>query len=87
MGTDVVATEEQVNTARTAILRQLSASGIADGYHSVAHALEELNMWDFINNQANVIAALHAFSVRDNAIIHKLTMAGAYVKLDLDLEE
>ena len=87
MGTDVVATKEQVNTALKGILMQLETTGIAEGYDSVTHALHEKDMWDFIMNQAEVIASLHAFSVRDNAMIHKLTMAGAYVKLPGVLEE
>ena len=87
MGTDVEPTRQQVQTALNGILLQLSTTGIADGYESLADALHEKDMWDFIMNQANVIASLHAFSIRDNNIINKLTMAGAYVKLDGVLEE
>jgi hypothetical protein len=78
MGTDVVATPEQVNTALRAIMTQLSTTGIADGFDSMAQALEELNMWEFVLNQARVVAQLQAFSVRDNNIINKLTMSGAF---------
>lgn len=85
MGTDVEPTAQQRTIALEGILRQLSASGIADNYDSLSHALEELDMWEFIYNQAMVVASLQAFSVRDTAIINKLTMAGAYVKLDVDL--
>lgn len=84
---DVIATDEQVQMCRSAILRQLGASGIANNYESLAEALDAMNMWDFIDNQARVQAQYVAFSTRDNAIIHKLTMAGAYVKLDLNLED
>jgi len=87
MGTDVIATPTQVQTALNGIITQLSSSGIADGYDSVAHALEAMNMWDFIFNQAHVVAQMTAFSVRDNAIINKLTHAGAYVKLEGVLED
>jgi len=65
----------------------LGASGIARGFESFAEALTELDMWDFVENQAKVQAQLHAFSVRDNAIIQELTEAGAYVKLDLENKE
>ena len=86
MGTDVIATPQQVQTALTGILTQLSVSGIARDYDSLAEALHELNMWEFVINQAEVVAHLHAFSCRDNAIINKLTHAGAYVKLEGVLE-
>ena len=68
---DVIATDTQVNTARSAVLTQLGASGIAKGFDSLSHAIRELDLWDFVENQAHVIAQLHAFSVRDNAIIHE----------------
>lgn len=84
---DVIATEQQVHLARMAVLSQLGASGIADGYDSLADALNKMNMWDFVNNQAQVTAQHVAFAARDTAIINKLTMAGAYVKLDIDLED
>ena len=87
MGTDVEPTKQQVQTALNGIMMQLETTGIAEGYDSMADALHSLGMWDFIMNQANVIASLHAFSVRDNNIIQKLTMAGAYVKLPGVLEE
>lgn len=80
---DVIATEEQIGMARNAILMHLGATGIAKGFDSLSDALDALGMWDFIENQAKVTAQYAAFSVRDNAIIHELTMAGAYVKLDL----
>ena len=83
---DVIATPQQVQLSLQAILSQLGASGIADGYDSLSDALDKLNMWDFVNNQAQVTAQYIAFAARDSAIINKLTMAGAYVKLDIDLE-
>jgi len=84
---DVIATDEQVQMARNGILTQLGGTGIADGFDSLADALDKLGMWDFVENEARVIAQLHAFSTRDNAIINKLTMAGAFVKLDLGDDE
>ena len=80
---DVIAAETQIDLIRYGILMHLKASGIAKNYDSLADALDKLGMWDFVNNQAKVIAQLHAFAARDNAIINQLTMAGAYVKLDL----
>ena len=84
---DVIATEEQVRLARQAILMQLEATGIAKNFDSFADALDKLNLWEFVENQARVTAQLTAFSVRDNAIINKLTLAGAYVKLDIEVDE
>lgn len=84
---DVIATDKQVNMCLQAILRQLGASGIAKGYGSLAEALDALDMWDFVNNQARVTAQYQAFSARDTAIINKLTMAGAYVKLEGVLDD
>ena len=81
---DVIATDEAVQIARRGVLMHLGATGIANGFESLADALDQLDMWDFVENQARVVAQLHAFSTRDNAIIHELTMAGAYVKLDLE---
>ena len=81
---DVIATEEQVNMARRAVLTQLGGSGIANGFESLADALDKLDMWDFVEKQARVTAQYQAFAVRDNAIINKLTMAGAWVKLGLE---
>lgn len=82
---DVVATEEQVKNARRGILMQLEATGIAENFDSFADAMDKLNLWEFVDNQARVTAQLTAFDVRNNAIINKLTMAGAYVKLDLEV--
>lgn len=84
---DVIATDKQVALARQSIMMQLGATGIANGFDSLADALDKLDMWDFIENQARVKAQMTAFDVRNTAIINKLTMAGAYVKLDIDLEE
>jgi len=79
---DVIATKAQVETARRGILTQLGDTSIADGFDSLADALDKLNMWGFVENEARVVAQLHAFSVRDNAIIHELTFAGACVNLE-----
>jgi len=71
MGTDIEVTHREVNTALKGILLQLSITDLADGYASLADAIEQNNMWDFLFNQANVIACLHAFSTRDNKIIRE----------------
>lgn len=70
---DVYATSSQINRALRASLTQVRATGLADNYNSLAEALHELNMWDFMFNQAEVIAQLHAFSNRDNKVIMTLT--------------
>ena len=69
---DVTVTDRQVHVHLQAMLRQLAASGIANGYHSLADALNELDMWEFLFNQANVTAHLHAFNTRDSNIIRSL---------------
>jgi hypothetical protein len=84
---DVIATEEQVRLAREAVLTQLRASGVAKNHESFAEAMHDMGLWEFVEIQARVIAQHWAFEARDNAIINKLTMAGAYVKLDIDVEE
>lgn len=70
---DVIATEDQVTMARQAILTQLGTTGIADNFNSMAEALHELGMWEFVENQARVIAQHWAFDARNAAVIHKLT--------------
>jgi len=73
MGADsITVTPTQRHTALRGILTQLRTTGIADNFDSLSHALWELNMWDFVWNEAEVIASLHAFSVRDSNIIRKL---------------
>ena len=69
---DVTVTSTQVHTALRGMLTQLSTSGIADNYNSLADALEQLDMWEFLFNQANVTAHLHAFNTRDSSIIQRL---------------
>jgi len=72
MGSDITICDAQLNRTLNGILMQLSASKIADNFDSLAHALHELDMWDFVFNEARVIAALHAFSDRDNKIINRM---------------
>ena len=81
---DVIANDEQFQTCLKGIMTQLGSSGIAKNYNSISEALEDLDMWDFVYNQARVTAQLHAFSARDNKIINKLTSAGAYVRLNIN---
>jgi len=69
----VVASSAQIHTALRAELRQLHGTGIARNFDSLAHAMDEMNMWNYAFNQAKVVAQLHAFSCRDSAIIHKYT--------------
>lgn len=70
---DVHATSTQIHTALQAMLRQMATSGIANNFDSVSHALHELGMWDWMMNEAHCTAQLHAFSTRDNKIIHQMT--------------
>ena len=69
----ITITSSQVHRALSGIVTQLEASDITKNYDSLADALEKLDMWDFLLNQAEVIASLHAFSTRDTDIINKLT--------------
>jgi hypothetical protein len=69
---DVTVTKQQIHVHLYAMLTQLSASGIANNFDSVADALEKLDMWDFLFNQASVTAHLHAFGTRDANTIRDL---------------
>lgn len=73
MGTDIEVTPQEINMSLRGILTQLRTTDLDDGYYSFADAIEQNNMWDFLFLQAEVIACLHKFSVRDNKIIHDLT--------------
>ena len=66
----VEATHQQVNMALRGVLTQLETSGIADGFDSMSHALHELNMWDFVFNQAEVIATHWAWETMYTRIMH-----------------
>ena len=62
MGRDTITvTPEQRNRALAGILTQLETTDIAADYESLADALHSLNMWGFINNQAEVIASHNAW--------------------------
>ena len=75
MGADsITICEAQVNRTLNDILIQLGAIDISANFDSLSHALHELNMWDFVFNEARVIAALHAFEMRDLQIQRKYEM-------------
>ena len=68
----IAVTDSEISVHLRAILIQMSASGMAKGYDSLADAIEKSDMWDFLFNMAEALACLHAFSVRDTKLIHKL---------------
>lgn len=59
MGADTIQVKpEAVSIARRGILMQMQAnSNMVETFGSMAQALETLNMWDFVNHQAEVVAA------------------------------
>jgi len=69
----ITVTNREINRHLNSVLIQLKASGIAKDFDSLADAIDKLDMWDFLFNQAEVVACLHAFSVRDQQLINKLT--------------
>jgi len=72
MGADTITvTDQQINRHLRGILIQLGASGIAKDYDSLAAAIEKLGMWDFLFNQAEVIACLHAFDVLNRKLLNR----------------
>ena len=70
MSNDITVTDSEINRALQGILMHLKVSGLADKYNSFAEAMEELRMWDFAFNQAEVTAYLHAGTRRLDSLIH-----------------
>jgi len=63
MGADTITvTDQQIRSSLRGILMQLSASGIAKDFDSLSDAIEKLDMWDFLFNEAEVIASLHEWN-------------------------
>lgn len=67
----ITVTDTQINRHLGGVLIQLGASGIAKDYDSLADAIEKLDLWDFLFNQAEVIACLHAFDVLNRQILNR----------------
>jgi len=63
MGADTITvTDQQINRSLRGILIQLGASGIAKNYDSLSDAIEKLDLWDFLYNEAEVVACLHEWN-------------------------
>ncbi len=73
MSNDITITTQQFNDSLNGVITQLKASGIAKNHDSFAHAMEDLNMWDYVNNQANVDAYANAYNTKLYSIIHNNT--------------
>lgn len=58
----ITVTNQQINRSLQGILTQLGASGIDNNFDSLADSIEKLDMWDFLFNEAEVIACLHAWN-------------------------
>jgi len=69
---DIVVSDKEVSIHLRAIILQLGASDITKDYDSLADALLKMGMWDFLFNQARVVAHLQAFSTRDRFLINEL---------------
>jgi len=70
MSNDLTVTSTQVNMHLRGIMMHLQASDIAKNYDSFAHAMHDLNLWDFAFNQAEVAAFAMADSRKAYNIIH-----------------
>ena len=70
---EVAVTSTAVNRHVRSMLMHLRGSNIHRDYGSLAEALHELGMWDFVFNYAEVLAYNNAFAVRDAAVINKYT--------------
>lgn len=51
MGQDITATDNDRRIALRGIMLHIKATNIADKYDSLAHALHETGMWDYIFHQ------------------------------------
>lgn len=71
MGTDITVTTTEVNQCLRGILMHLQSTGIAKDFDSFSDAMEKLDLWDFVFNQAAVSAYLHADNRRLNYIVHR----------------
>ena len=72
MGRNTVeVTSQQVNLALRGVMTQLEATGIAENFDGMAHALHELNLWDFVFNQAEVIATHWAWETMYTRNMHR----------------
>lgn len=67
---DVIASKDEINAARTGIYIQLGTTKLAEKYGSLANAIEELGLGDFIENQVQVnasrVAWVHRTEMRLN---------------------
>ena len=70
MGTDVKATREEVGAQVRGMIMHLKMSGIAKNHNSFAEAMDDLNMWGFVFDQAEVVATAYAFNRRLYNLIH-----------------
>lgn len=71
MGRDITATKEQIDRSVRGIVMHLEATGIAKNHNSFAEAMEELGMWDFVNNMAEVQATASEYNRHLHNIIHR----------------
>jgi len=70
MSNDITINPTQFNTILRGIIMTMKASGIAKNHESFSHAMHDLNMWDFVYNQAQVAAAAHAYNTKLYNIIY-----------------
>ncbi len=70
MSNDITITTQQFNNSLKGVIMHLKASGIAKNHDSFAHAMHDLNMWDYVYNQANVAAYSNAYNAKLYNIVH-----------------
>jgi len=70
MGADTITVKpEAVARARRSILMQLEAtSNLVETFGSMSAALEALNMWDFINNEAECTACDREWAMHERRV-------------------
>lgn len=68
--TDVIPSEDEIQAARKGIYTQLLSTKLSDKYGSLSQAIEELNLYDFIENQVQVIASSRAWSREADKVLH-----------------
>lgn len=71
MSNDIKPSRQELHNALTGVLLQLKLTGIDYAHDSFAEALHELNMWDFVFNQAAVIAHLQAYDRKLEYLLKK----------------
>ena len=71
MSNDIAVTSTEIHNCLGGILMQLKVTGIDKNHGSFAEAMEELNMWEFVFNQAEVSAVAYAYNRKLNNLLRQ----------------